>query len=276
MRTLYKQKQNAENTSVLLKLGVSECIFKEIGQPGDKRNVSFKTHSHVEYEIHMVTCGNQVYKIGTKVFDICAGDFLLIPPKTQHKLEYSSENLEKFSVLFKCADTPVANACFLKIPQEVRSCIDFVSQESRRKKQFSSLLVENRTFEMLVCLLRACGYGEKSALLSEESADYRFELAKSFIAENIERDLSVADVASYCYLSNKQLTRIFNTELGISPAKYINREKMEKIGELVRGGNMSIKQISDLFCYNNEYYFNTSFKKYFGMPPASYRRMFGR
>jgi AraC-like DNA-binding protein len=36
----------------------------------------------------------------------------------------------------------------------------------------------------------------------------------------------------------------------------------------------SIKDISEIMHFNNEYYFNAFFKKYSGMPPGEYRKMF--
>ena len=106
------------------------------------------------------------------------------------------------------------------------------------------------------------------------AGDARFEMVKKFISDNVEQNLSVADVASYCHLSARQLTRIFLDKEGISPAKYINSERMKKIGECIKNSDLTLQQISDRFSYNNEYYFNASFKKYFGVPPLTYRKMF--
>lgn len=60
------------------------------------------------------------------------------------------------------------------------------------------------------------------------SVDNRFVIASKFILDNIERNLSVADVAFYCHLSPRQLTRIFLDAEGVSPAKYINGKKWKK------------------------------------------------
>lgn len=49
---------------------------------------------------------------------------------------------------------------------------------------------------------------------------------------------------------------------------------MEKIGECIKNSDLSLQQISERFSYNNEYYFNRAFKKYFGVPPFAYRKMF--
>lgn len=274
MRTVYRQTSTQSADNIFSQLGVSNCYCKEISQERDRNEGSRKIHSHTGYEIHMVLCGKQIYKIGTKEYEVCENELLIIPPKTSHKMECASEDLVKFAIIFDSSYEFSKGVFYSSIPCHILCAIEYVLQESKRKKHFSHTLVENRVFEILAELFRLYGYNEKGAQYEGKTADSRVELAKKFIAENIEQNLSVSDVAAYCYLSNKQLSRLFLASQGISCAKYINSEKMEKIGQYLRESHLSLKQISELFCYNNEYYFNTSFKKYFGMPPSAYRKMF--
>jgi AraC-like DNA-binding protein len=86
----------------------------------------------------------------------------------------------------------------------------------------------------------------------------------------------VGEVAKYCYLSTKQLTRIFNVYEGVSPGEYIIKARVAKIKKLISDKSFSLKQISDIMHFNNEYYFNAFFKKHSGLPPGEYRKMLGQ
>lgn len=74
---------------------------------------------------------------------------------------------------------------------------------------FPFLLIENRIFEILILLLRVIGYKENIVKPENDSVGYHLGLAKKFISDNIENDLSVSDVADYCHISARQLSRIF-------------------------------------------------------------------
>ena len=169
---------------------------------------------------------------------------------------------------------PFDSLYFGKADKNMVNNIVFISEEFKQKSTYANLIIENRIIELFITLFRIVGYKEVNADTKDTSGDDRLDLAKKFISDNIERNLSVSVVASYCHISERQLSRIFLEKEGISPAKYINREKMEKIGKYIKSSELSLQQLSEMFSYNNQYYFNTAFKNYFGMPPNEYRKMF--
>ena len=79
-------------------------------------------------------------------------------------------------------------------------------------------------------------------------------LAKRYIDDNIEMAPSVEEVSKYCYLSTKQLTRIFQRHEDISPGEYIKNRRISKIEKLLADDSFSLKQISETMNFNNEYY----------------------
>ena len=129
--------------------------------------------------------------------------------------------------------------------------------------------------EILVCVFRLSGMEEKKNTQKQEENVY-VSLAKQYIDNNIEMAPSVEEVSEYCYLSTKQLTRIFQRYEDISPGEYIKNRRSLKIEKLLADDSLSLKQISERMNFNNEYYFNSFFKKYSGMPPGEYRKMLGK
>lgn len=274
MKILYRQNSEISNKTDLSALNIKNSYLKEITFKSDYKKTTRKPHCHTEYELHLIFCGIQCYEVGDITYEVHENEFILIPPETTHRVMFASENLLKYSITFNSADIS-ENLCYHgKTTNAVTNSIRFIAEEFRKNMPCASLLIENRIFEMLILLLRIVGYKEIVANTEIHTEDTRLELAKKFISDNLEQNLSVTDVASYCHLSTRQLTRIFMDSEGVSPARYINSERMKKIGEYIKNTDLSLQQISEHFSYNNQYYFNVAFKKHFGMPPFTYKKMF--
>ena len=98
-------------------------------------------------------------------------------------------------------------------------------------------------------------------------------MAERYIADNIDMPLSVSEVASYCALGEKQLTRLFSKYDLISPLQYINEKRAERIKLLMHESDLTLTEISEKMNFNNEYYFNTFFKRHMGISPGAYKKM---
>lgn len=152
--------------------------------------------------------------------------------------------------------------------------LQHITEEYSNKKKHSALLIENAVFEMLLLFFRYFGLQEDDAPTDTSYEDFRLTLAKKYIHDNIKAALSVSDVADYCHISTKQLTRIFKKYENITPAKYIQTQRIKFIELLLIQNNLTLKEISEQMNFTNEYYFNTFFCKYAGMTPSTYSKMF--
>ena len=160
------------------------------------------------------------------------------------------------------ADEADATALCEKIYSEHRLC-----------RELSSSLVENYVFELIVKLFRAAGAEERRGACEVSEENLKLELAKKYINDNIEKPISVTEVASYCYLGERQLSRLFSSFEGESAAEYIRRKRIRRIEKLLSDKELSLKEISSAMGFENEYYFNSYFKKYYGMSPLKYRKL---
>lgn len=112
----------------------------------------------------------------------------------------------------------------------------------------------------------------KPLLVPESIIDARVIIAKQYIDQNILKNVSCEDVAKQCYISSRHLNRLFIEQEHLSIKQYINAKKTAEIKKLLKTTEMTIKEISDMFGFCNEFYFNTFFKKNVGMTPGEYRR----
>ena len=106
----------------------------------------------------------------------------------------------------------------------------------------------------------------------ESEGDMRLYLAKQYVSDNICRAISVEELATYCHIGKKQLTRIFLCEEGCTVAEYVRRARCRHIEKLLADPSRTLSGISEEMHFCNEYYFNTFFKRHTGMTPGAYRR----
>lgn len=85
-------------------------------------------------------------------------------------------------------------------------------------------------------------------------------------------DISVTKLAQMCNMSDTYFRKLFVTEFGTTPLKYINNLRMTQISELLQANYSSIEDIAEQCGFNNVNYFSLFVKKETGMSPLSYRR----
>ncbi len=288
MKILFRQNQKNQESlkglSPFAACGIKNCYFKSIEQSSPDGSSTKKRHSHTGYEFHIIIDGKQHYETCDGDFSVGGGYFLAIPKGRAHRLVSAEYPIKKYAFTFsleavdKCIFSCVEDEkCMcLPIPERLLSNIRAMEEYSADSSFSSSVFVENCVFESVILLLRAIGVKEKSGAVTdivERSEDGRVELAKQYISDNIEMPLSVSEVAAYCYISEKHLTRLFYSSEGLSPASYMRRERIRHIEELLRLPGLSLCEISRCMGFPNESGFNAFFKKYNGMPPGEYRKM---
>lgn len=97
--------------------------------------------------------------------------------------------------------------------------------------------------------------------------------ATKYIENNYGSDFSMADLASYCCLSESRLYHIFRRELGMTPVKYRNEIRIEKAAEVLRAGDIPLEDVAESCGFNSVAYFRETFRDYTGLTPAEYRNM---
>lgn len=91
-----------------------------------------------------------------------------------------------------------------------------------------------------------------------------------YIEVNIDRKLSISDIAKHVHLSQSYLSTIFKQNMDITIIDYISKLKLEKSKYLLRTSKYSITEIAEMLGYNSIHYFSRQFKLHFGISPSSY------
>lgn len=284
MKIIYKQNakpgDTLSKTAILESVGITGCHFKYIEPLRDSFSITPRLHHHTSSELHVVVQGSQQYRIENTLYEVPAGHYILIPPGVAHQYMESAPETRKFSVTFSAEKQNQASlADFLQktmackaVPEKARLALTGIEAESELQKEYSPMLIESKILQFLLYLARDAGFPEGRRQIQEEE-DTRISIAKQYILDNIERGVTCPEVAAYCHLSQKQLSRLFARFLGKSIGSYIRGQKIARIEQLLAESNLSLKQISEKLQFTNEYHFNSFFSQYAGMTPGAYRKM---
>lgn len=102
--------------------------------------------------------------------------------------------------------------------------------------------------------------------------DPRVQSVIEFMNNNLQKTISLPELAAVAYLSPSRFSHVFKTQTGVSPGEYFIRLKMEKARHLLTTSLLSIKEIMALVGYGTRSNFVGQFEKYSDCPPSEYRK----
>ena len=110
---------------------------------------------------------------------------------------------------------------------------------------------------------------------SSPVASSKIQPAVNYIANNFTNDISVALLAKLCFISESQLRRLFNRDMGVSPTMYKNRLLTLLAQKLLKSNDYPISEISLMLGFSNIYSFSHFFKRETGQSPTEYKKSNG-
>ncbi|MFV0536004.1 MAG: AraC family transcriptional regulator [Dysgonomonas sp.] len=111
----------------------------------------------------------------------------------------------------------------------------------------------------------------ETAEIKTSNRDIRVSKSLQYIHENINKEISVLNLSNIACLSEDHFIRLFRSEMGHTPLKYINLKKIEKAQLLLLTTEAPIRDIAFELSIDNISYFNRIFKQYTGKTPGEYR-----
>lgn len=97
-----------------------------------------------------------------------------------------------------------------------------------------------------------------------------------YISSNVNKLISVSQVAEHVQRSRSFISRTFKAEMGIDLSAYIMKRKLEEAESLLKFSDKSISEISNYLCFSSQSYFQNVFKKNYEMTPNEYRKKYAR
>lgn len=100
---------------------------------------------------------------------------------------------------------------------------------------------------------------------------YTVEKSIYYMNEQIDRNISLQELASQCGLSLSHYCLVFKKHSSCTPLVYFTRLKIQKACNMLDLTGKTIKEIAHTLGFEDQYYFTRVFKKIMGLPPTVYR-----
>ena len=126
--------------------------------------------------------------------------------------------------------------------------------------------------QLVVYHRRPGGQSQFSAMLEIERTEGRFTPLLAWMRERLDQPLSVEDLAHQSNMSPRNFARAFAAETGVTPAKAVERLRLETAREQVENSAEPIDQIAQASGFGDPERMRRAFLRAFGQPPQALRR----
>jgi AraC-like DNA-binding protein len=95
--------------------------------------------------------------------------------------------------------------------------------------------------------------------------------AQEWIQQRLDEDVSIAQWSAACGLNVDYFSRLFKAHTGMSPRTWLIEARLQRAARMLAYQGETIEKIAASCGFNCPFHFSRSFKRRFGLPPASYR-----
>jgi len=129
--------------------------------------------------------------------------------------------------------------------------------------------------ELVIFYHRPGGQKQFSDLLQAQSlTNDKIKLACAYIHDNLAQVLNISLLAEHVNMSDRNFSRKFTEQLSLSPAKYIQKSRIDRAKLLLEQGQLSVNQIADKVGFNSVTVLSRLFKKHLCVTPNNYKQRF--
>ena len=101
---------------------------------------------------------------------------------------------------------------------------------------------------------------------------YKLKRVKEYIEANLERALSLDELAQVTNMSAGHFSRLFKQSTGHTPHQYLIRRRVKRAKELLRYKQLSIADVAYQVGFANQGHLNYHFKRCTGITPKAMQR----
>jgi len=128
--------------------------------------------------------------------------------------------------------------------------------------------------ELVVFLKRPGGQAQFSTVLTYQERDGAFDELHGWMADNLAQDLSVPALAKRAGMSERSLLRHYRTHLGVTPARAVEKMRVEAACQLLATTRDPVKRIVRRCGFGSEETMRRSFFRQMAIAPQDYRARF--
>ncbi|MFE3545264.1 GlxA family transcriptional regulator [Nocardia sp. NPDC059177] len=128
--------------------------------------------------------------------------------------------------------------------------------------------------QLVMYLKRPSGQSQFSVSLDPVSTTRRIDDLRHYIAAHLAEPLTIAELAAHAHVGERQLTRVFRTELGMTPAAYVESARVEAARHRLESTDETLQRIATACGFNTVDTLARAFRRTLDTTPAEYRNRF--
>ncbi|MBM7836846.1 AraC-like DNA-binding protein [Alkalihalobacillus xiaoxiensis] len=251
------------------------------------RQFEMKPHAHEAIEFMHVLSGSCKVETNTESYQLKKGQIIFLDAHTSHRLIVTEKcRMFNLEISFQKGRTAFPPFCELykenealrlmmtnKKPHlllhdsdDTYQCLRRLIMEVDKKSKQTDFMVQLLLSEYLI---RVAGLAEIEYRETDQQYTSR---VISYIHQNYDREVRVAEIADAVHLHPGYLQRVFKVSTGTSIHEFLVLYRMKKAKAMLAETDISITDIPHYIGMNSQQYFSTTFKKYVQCTPSAYRK----
>ena len=248
-----------------LKSNTGIYTTKILKQRWKNGSFSYLATPRPDFGIMLLTRGSLKLRSENGTLSAEEGNIVFLPKNCRYESVFSGI-VEDYLVCFEITDAHIPSDMPIKITEGASlSCIS----------RFRELVEENYSPTHTRLQSKGLFFLLLDAIISNvqsESVGSRLVTIRVCEMLRSDTDLSIAEIAKECAVSESGLRRIFKEQMGISPIRYRLNFKLKRAKFLLDSTDMSVGEIAERLNFFDAAYFCNVFKRHVGMTPMQYTK----
>lgn len=234
----------------------------------------FMMHSHNTYELLYFEKGEATYVIENRKYRLHKNDLVFIRPLKYHYIEITSNSeYARYNVTF--APSFLEGNTDISIPNalEVVNCPQngILSELFKRMDYYRSAFNETAFYNLLPSLLTELLYNLSLSVDNAKNAPFQTSTflteALEYINDNLFTIKTIKEVSEHFFVSEQYFFKQFQTQLKITPKKYINDKRLLHAQQMIQQGKKPI-EVFEQCGFESYAGFYKQYVKTFGRSPS--------
>ena len=236
-----------------------------------------RSHGINQHVLIYCVKGNGWAKITEKKYALSAGDFVLLPANTPH--EYGADEQTPWTIYWMHFKGTSSSDFVDMMLKRMGDHVASISFQEKRLQLFEEIYtslergysIDNICYASLSLqyFLGSCSFDNNFMAIDEKTDS--ISLCVNYLQKNIDKPLSLKDIADAVNLSVSHFASIFKKNTGFSIIEYFNHLKTQKACQYLQFTDLRINEIADRQGIEDPYYFSRMFTKIVGTSPNKYR-----
>lgn len=234
-----------------------------------------------EYILIYCLEGSGLIEIFGQKLELVSNSYYIIPPDTPH--QYAAVKKNPWSIYWLHFKGSQSIHIYEKFCDRRAPKIEKIPFSEKRKVIFDNLMdileegysadnIEYANLSLWELFSSFIYSGYFAEVGKGKSGSGLIDSSITFMRENLDKVISVKELAELFNYSSSHFLRLFKNKTGYSPIHYFNHLKIQKACQLLSFTDLSVKEISFELGFEDPLYFSRLFKKSMNMSPLKYKK----